>query len=90
MIDECFKLHGVPEWYTELKKNKPQPIAHFADSGGSSIKGYNGPQEQNDQTEDMSKIIQTELAKCMENLMQQHASSSKINGDANLVHEKGG
>lgn len=33
-VDDCFKLHGVPDWYIKIKESRnSQPRAHFAESG---------------------------------------------------------
>lgn len=44
-------------------------LAHFADSWALN-ENYSSQMDHKDQTHDMSKLIQTELAKCMENLFQ--------------------
>lgn len=35
-VDVCFKLYGIPKWYTKYKENRSQPRAYFAKSGMSN------------------------------------------------------
>lgn len=87
-VDDCFKLHGILEWYTKLKKAKScQPRAHYAEVE-SPNEGYTQSTYQKDHFTDMSKLIQSEIAKCMRSYMQQHAGPSTSKNDANLVHDK--
>lgn len=87
-VDDCFKLHGVPERFTKLKESKPtQPRAHYADVG-SPTDCFNNPTEQKEHPSDMSKLIQSKFAKCMRSLLQQHSSASSSKNDANLVHDQ--
>lgn len=48
-VDECFKLHGVPEWYTKCKESRTQPRANFTESWMSS-ENCSRHVEQKDQT----------------------------------------
>lgn len=58
-VDECFKLHGIPEWYTKYKKNRSQPRAHFAESGvpNENYASQTELKDQKDQTHDVSELI---------------------------------
>lgn len=31
--EDCFKLHGVPEWYKKYRESRGQSRAHFVDTG---------------------------------------------------------
>lgn len=66
-IDECFKLHGVPDWYKRLKENRERYEANFADNQEDATSSYSGYEQRNTGV-DISRIIQSEISKYMANL----------------------
>lgn len=83
-INECFRLNWYPEWYKELKRGQKKARIHYVDldmdtvsEGGRSNNGDNG--------HDIGKIIQTELSKCLGNLMKKASSSGTVPTDVNMI-----
>lgn len=66
-MDECFKLHGVPDWYKRLKENRERYQVNYVDNQedtGSICSGY----EQKGNGIDIARLIQSEISKYMSNL----------------------
>lgn len=85
--DECFKLHGIPEWYKKLKENKMGGRVNMVegeDEGSVSSHGGSEQKEHKDGGMDISKVIQAEIAKYVGSYFQQHNATTKT--DVNLVH----
>lgn len=88
-MDECIKLHGVPDLYKKLKESRGQYRANCVNSTPEGeVSNGNGTQKEGNQN--MSKMIQSELIKCMEQFFQQQSAGGNNNkSDDNLVHESG-
>lgn len=86
-VEECFKLHGIPDWYKRYKENRERYQAHFVDNAedsGSSIGGY----EQKNTEFDMSKIIQAEISKYMSTYVHPSTAVNQGKGDINCMHQQ--
>lgn len=57
---------------------------NYVDSFSKNESSYGQP-EAKDTTSEIGKIMQTEVAKCMGNMMQQMSSNKSMVSDANMV-----
>lgn len=85
-VDDCFKLQGILDWYKRYKENRQLARANFAENEDDTTSSHGGL-EQKETTSDMSKLIQTEIARCFNNYMQQQGNNYP-KGDVNMVHEQ--
>lgn len=69
-IDDCFKFHGVLDWYKKYKENRMLARANLVENDDDNGSTHNG-MEHREGTPDMSKLIQLEIAKYVNNYMQQ-------------------
>lgn len=61
-IDECFKLHGIPDWYKRQKENKDRYLVNFVERNEDAETVISGV-EQKGYGMEISKIVQSEVAK---------------------------
>lgn len=84
---ECFKLLRIPDWYKKYKdsgaKGGRVNYVDTASESGSST----GQPEFKDNSSDLSKVIQSEMAKCMGTMMQYMSGNNLVKTYANMVHE---
>lgn len=70
-MDECFKLHGVPDWYKKYKENRDRYQANFADHMEDTASSYSG-YEPRTASMDISRIVQSEITKYLSGLGNQN------------------
>lgn len=87
-VDDCFKLHGIPEWYKKYKENRQLVRPNLVENDDDCSSPHGG-MDHKESAVDMSKMIQSEIAKCFNNYMQQQ-SNGFAKGGVNMVHEQQG
>lgn len=75
-VDECFKLHGVPDWYKRYKENRMSNRVNMVDNDEDNVSSH-GSIDQKDMSTDMGKIIQTEIVKYVQFYIQQGSTLAK-------------
>lgn len=85
-VDECFKLHGVPDWYRRYKENRERYSVNYVDNSKDSTSSCGG-YEQKSTGIDISKLVQTEITKYMSALNSQHGGNPQGKNDINLIHK---
>lgn len=88
-MEECFKLHGVPEWYKKYKENMNRYQENFADNMEDTSSAYSGF-EQRSSGADISKVVQAEIAKYLASLGNQNVPTSTTQGGVSMVQTKAG
>lgn len=83
-VDECFKLHGIPDLYKRLKENREKYHVNFADNCDDA-EYVLGSLDQKNGGVDISKIVQAEISKHMSSLALQNANANQVNADINMV-----
>ncbi|KAK6163627.1 hypothetical protein DH2020_000491 [Rehmannia glutinosa] len=65
-VKECFKLHGYPDWYKELKDQKNNRSINMVEGGGLPSSNYKGEEDQRKvELPYFASLIQKEIAKYM-------------------------
>lgn len=57
-IEECFKLHGVPEWYRKYKENRMQNRVNMVENEDDAMSSHGG-MDQRKTSGDINKLIQS-------------------------------
>lgn len=81
---ECFNLHGIPDWYRRYKDNRVKGRVNYVDNS-SDGESFISLSEARDNSADIGKLIQTEMAKCMGNMMQHMSGGAPLKTDTNMV-----
>lgn len=85
-VDECFKLHGVPEWYRIYKEKIERYPVNYAENSDDSASSYGGF-EQRSIGANISKLVKDEISKYMSALNNQNGGNPQGKNDVNLVQK---